>query len=84
MRARWNSLKRSKISSTATASSNAGVDKTTASKKSRATPKKVKPEVDVNSAKKIGKKGKATVKIEEEAEALDSVEGPDGVALGFD
>jgi hypothetical protein len=88
LRARWNSLKRSKISASSPTSNSAaapsgGVDKATPSKKGKATPKKAKAAEDGEGPKKGGKKGAKAkkVKTEEEDDAVKSVEGADGVAV---
>lgn len=70
------------------------MSKATPGKRAKATPKKVKPAGDGEggespsvTGKKVGEKGgkaKAKVKTDEEDGAVDSVEGPHGVALGDD
>lgn len=92
LRARWNSLKRTKIMGSGTDAAPAGdVSKATPSKKAKATPKKAKAaegeDGEANPSKKGGKTGKTKPKVETEEgdeEFFDSVEGPQGVALGDD
>lgn len=96
LRARWNSLKRSKITSGSSAPAG-GVDKTTPSKKANATPKKATPKkakstetedgdgsesvAGKKAGKKVGKKGKADVKVEDDDDdAVDGAEGSNGVS----
>ncbi|KAM0700178.1 hypothetical protein Q7P36_000390 [Cladosporium allicinum] len=94
LRARWNSLKRTKIA--AGASPSGGVDKNTPSKKAKRTPKKAKAtgseDDEETPAKKSavkktptkGKKAKGVkveVKSEEEENALESIEGSGGRAV---
>jgi hypothetical protein len=97
LRARWNSLKRTKIA-TGGAAPAGGVDKSTPNKKAKGTPKKAKAAADGDdgeetsgkkpAAKKTaakGKKGakgvKVEVKSEEEENALESIEGSGGRAV---
>lgn len=88
LRARWNTLKRTKINTASTATdSTGGVDKSTPSKKAKSTPKKAKAAseegAEPKSTGKKGKsKGKSKVKVEEEDEAVESIEGSSGVAVG--
>jgi hypothetical protein len=67
------------------------VSKATPSKKAKATPKKVKAaggeDGEESPSKKGGKGGKAKLKVKTEEgdeEVVDSVEGPQGIALGDD
>ncbi|GAB7322988.1 hypothetical protein MBLNU13_g05518t1 [Cladosporium sp. NU13] len=87
LRARWNSLKRSKISTT-DAAPVGGVGKATLSKKAKAMPKKAKAaggeDDDESPTKKSVKGGKAKPKVKTEEgaeEVVESVEGPKGIAL---
>ena len=88
LRARWNSLKRTKILGSGTDAAPAGgVSKATPSKKAKAAEGE---DGEANPSKKGGKAGKAgktkpKVETEEgDEEFFDSVEGPQGVALGDD